>query len=226
MNVIVFASRKGGSGKSTLTAHLAAQASRPSRPALLIDADPQGSLSLWHELRGADDLALKRTTRAVAETLKAAKNQGFAWAFVDTPPNRSSTVLDTIKCATLVVIPARASVFDLAAVKDTVAMCREVKKPYAVVLNAAPARRGDVESAMVTEARRVLTELEVPLWSGQITHRADFGLALGAGQGVKEFDAGSAAAAELAGLWTAVDRSVKAINGAYHNARVMHRAAA
>jgi chromosome partitioning protein len=32
MNVIVFASRKGGSGKSTLTAHLAAQAHRPSRP--------------------------------------------------------------------------------------------------------------------------------------------------------------------------------------------------
>jgi len=48
MNVIVFASRKGGSGKSTLTAHLAAQAARPSRGCLLIDADPQGSLSLWH----------------------------------------------------------------------------------------------------------------------------------------------------------------------------------
>lgn len=226
MNVIVFASRKGGSGKSTLTAHLAAQASRPSRPALLIDADPQGSLSLWHALRGSDDLALKRTTRSVAETLKAAKSQGYAFAFVDTPPTRSSAVLDAIKCATLVVIPARASVFDLAAVKDTVAMCREVRKPYAVVLNAAPAKRNDVESAMVTEARRELTDLEVPLWSGQITHRADFGLAIGAGQGAKEFDAHSAAAAELAQLWTAVERSVKAINGATSNARVMHRAAA
>ena len=32
MNVIVFASRKGGSGKSTLTAHLAAQAHRPVAP--------------------------------------------------------------------------------------------------------------------------------------------------------------------------------------------------
>ena len=226
MNVIVFASRKGGSGKSTLTAHLAAQASRPSRPALLVDADPQGSLSLWHELRGADDLVLKRTTRGVAETIRAAKGRGFSWGFVDTPPNRSSAVLDAITCATLVIIPARASLFDLAAVRDTVAMCREVKKPYAVVLNAAPARRSDAESAMVTEARQVLTDLEVPLWSGQITHRADFGLAIGAGQAAKEFDAGSAATAELAGLWSAVEKSVKAINGASLNARVMHRAAA
>ncbi|MFL5127424.1 MAG: AAA family ATPase, partial [Microvirga sp.] len=65
MNVIVFASRKGGSGKSTLTAHLAAQAARPSRGCLLIDADPQGSLSLWHELRGSDRPALRRATRGV-----------------------------------------------------------------------------------------------------------------------------------------------------------------
>lgn len=226
MNVIVFASRKGGSGKSTLTAHLAAQASRPSRPALLIDADSQGSLSLWHELRSADDLALKRTTRSIGETLKAAQHQGFAWAFVDTPPNRSSAVLDAIKAATLVVIPARPSLFDLAAVKDTIAMCREVKKPYAVVINAAPAKRSDTETAIVAEARRGLSELDVPVWSGQITHRADFGLALGSGQGAKEFDAGSAAAAELGQLWTAIDRSVRAINGAHQNARVMHRAAA
>lgn len=226
MNVIVFASRKGGSGKSTLTAHLAAQASRPSRPALLVDADPQGSLSLWHELRGADDLGLKRTTRAIGESLKAGAHQGYAWGFVDTPPNRSSTVLDAIRSATLVVIPARASVFDLAAVRDTIEMCREVKKPYAVVINAAPAKRHDQEANVVAEARRALNELNVPVWAGQITHRADFGLALSAGQGAKEFDAGSAAAAELAQLWSAIDRSVKAINGAHQNARVMHRAAA
>ena len=45
MNVIVFASRKGGSGKSTLAAHLAAQI-KATKSCLLIDADPQGSLTL------------------------------------------------------------------------------------------------------------------------------------------------------------------------------------
>src|SRR5215468_2367565 len=51
MNVIVFASRKGGSGKSTLAAHLAAQAHKPPCKVLMLDADPQGSLTLWHKLR-------------------------------------------------------------------------------------------------------------------------------------------------------------------------------
>jgi Mrp family chromosome partitioning ATPase len=54
MNVIVFASRKGGSGKSTLAAHLAAQI-KATKPILLVDADPQGSLTLWHKLRGTNE---------------------------------------------------------------------------------------------------------------------------------------------------------------------------
>src|SRR5256885_9281856 len=51
MNVITLASRKGGAGKSTLTAQLAAQAHALGKRTLIIDADPQGSLSLWHSLR-------------------------------------------------------------------------------------------------------------------------------------------------------------------------------
>ena len=65
MNVIAFASRKGGSGKSTLTAHLAAHADKASRRCLLLDADPQGSLSLWHKLRGTGTPILKPVSRNI-----------------------------------------------------------------------------------------------------------------------------------------------------------------
>ncbi|HEX8168261.1 MAG TPA: ParA family protein [Beijerinckiaceae bacterium] len=225
MNVIVFASRKGGSGKSTLTAHLAAQAARPSRACLLVDADPQGSLSLWHGLRRSESPALKRAPRGVEEAVRAAKREGYEWVFVDTPPNKSGVVAEAIRLATLVVIPARPSVFDVAAVADTIELCRELKKPYAVVINAAPAKRNDAEAAIVADARAGLTAIKVPVWSGQITHRSDFCFALGAGAGAKEFDPGSLAAAEMANLWGAIEKSVKAINGAYETARAMHRAA-
>jgi chromosome partitioning protein len=226
MNVIVFASRKGGSGKSTLTAHLAAHASRPSRGCLVVDADPQGSLSLWHELRGSDRPALRRAMRGVEEAVKAARREGCEWVFIDTPPNMSSVVGEAIRLATLVVIPARPSVFDIAAVTDTIGLCRELKKPYAVVINAAPARRNDAQAAIVADARAGLEAIKVPLWSGQITQRSDFSFALGAGAGAKEFDPDSLAAAEMAQLWGAIEKSVKAINGAHESARAMHRAAA
>ena len=48
MVVITVASRKGGSGKSTLTANLAAFAEK-TRRCMLVDADPQASSADWIE---------------------------------------------------------------------------------------------------------------------------------------------------------------------------------
>ena len=189
MNVIVFASRKGGSGKSTLAAHLAAYAHKPSRPCLLIDTDPQGSLALWHKLRNDAELPLKATQRGVGDIVKAAKRDGTEWVFIDTAPNMSAGVTDAIRAATLVVVPCRPGVFDLEAVKETVAFARELRKPYAVVINGAPPRREAVESPMVTHARESLLGLRIPVWGGQITQRANFSLALAEGEGAKEYDA-------------------------------------
>jgi chromosome partitioning protein len=222
MNVIVFASRKGGSGKSTLAAHLAAHANRPKRPCLLIDADPQGSLTLWQQLRGTGEPKLKIATREVADIIKAAKSE-FEWAFVDTPPNLSPIVTDAIRAATLVVVPARPSLFDLSAVKETIDFARHFRKPYAVVLNAAPSKRDDVEAPLVTRAREALAKF--PVWGGQITNRVNFSLALNSGEGAKEFAADSQAAMEIARLWAAIEKSVKAIHGAYDGV-TMHKAAA
>jgi chromosome partitioning protein len=225
MNVLVFASRKGGSGKSTLAAHLAAHVHRPSRACLLIDADPQGSLTLWHKLRNAEELPLRTAQRGVADMVKAAKHDGIEWVFIDTAPNMSASVTDAIRAATLVVVPCRPGVFDLEAVKETVAFARRLRKPYAVVINGAPPRRQDVESPMVTHARESLLGLNIPVWGGQITQRANFSLALAEGEGAKGYDADSFAAAEIGRLWGAIEKSVKAIHGAREGA-VMHRVAA
>jgi chromosome partitioning protein len=138
----------------------------------------------------------------------------------------SSVVGEAIRAATLVVIPARPTVFDLNSVRETVALCRQLRRPYAVVINGAPAKREDCESPLVAEAREGLAKLKVPLWSGQITNRMNFAVALAAGEGAREFASQSQAAAEMAALWTGIERSVKAIHGAYEGARVMHRAAA
>lgn len=224
MNTIVFASRKGGSGKSTLAAHMASFASR-SRRCLLVDADPQGSLTLWRSLRQGEQPELKTAVRGVEGILRAAKEDGVEWVFMDTPPTMSGIVEEAIRAATLVVIPARPSVFDLAAVRDTIAFCRERRRPYAVVINGAPAKRGDAESPIVTAAREQLEKSRIPVWGGQITNRTFYSLALAEGEGAREYAPESLAAAEMGRLWNAIEKSVKAIRGAYDGA-VMHKQAA
>jgi cellulose biosynthesis protein BcsQ len=192
----------------------------------MIDADPQGSLTLWHKLRGTNEPPLKVANRSVSDIVAQAKRDGFEWVFIDTPPNVSAVVEDAIKNATLVVIPARPGVFDVNAVQDTIQTCRSARKPYAVVLNGAPACRGETESPIVTIARETLAKFRAPVWGGQITNRADLLLALGHGEGAREYDAEGRAAAEINRLWAAIERSIKAIRGAVSNNGTMHKQAA
>jgi chromosome partitioning protein len=225
MNVIVFASRKGGSGKSTLAAHLAAHVHKLARPVLLVDADQQGSLTLWHRLRSGGAPSICSGTDGVADIIKAAQREGYEWTFVDTPPNTSAIVTDAIHAATLVIIPARLTVFDIAAIKETMDLARALRKPYAVVINGVPARRDNTESPYVREARQLLGSLNVPVWAGQITQRTTYSLALAEGEGASEYDERSEAASEVTALWGAIAKSVTAIHGAYKGA-AMHRVAA
>src|SRR5258705_10237740 len=210
MNVIVFASRKGGSGKSTLAAHLAAQAHKPPCRVLMLDTDPQGSLTLWHKLRSNGEPPLASGTKNLPEAVAQAQRAGYEWLFIDTPPNMSTIVAEAIQSATLVVIPARLTLFDLAAIKETMVLCRQLNKPYAVVINGVPPRRDNTESPFVREARPGLGRLNVPVWSGQITQRIAYSLALADGEGASEYDSQSEAAHQIPPRWSAIQKSLKA----------------
>ena len=63
------------------------------------------------------------------------------------------------------------------------------------------------------------------IFAGQITQRTNYSRALAEGEGASEYDGRSEAAAEIAALWAAIEKSVQAINGAYQG-RVMHKVAA
>ena len=222
MNVITLASRKGGAGKSTLTAHLAAHVHAQGWRCLVIDADPQGSLSLWQSLRKGGDPRLQSATRGIDRALAFAMVEGYDWVFIDTAPTLWLVVQEAIRAATLVIVPARPGFFDLNAVLETVKTARQFDKPYAVVLNAAPAKRDDKESPVVAAARAFLDAHAIPIWWGQISQRAGYSLTLAAGASASEQAADNVAAAgEISTLWTSIEKSVAAVNAAHAAARTV-----
>ena len=220
MNVITLASRKGGVGKSTLTAHLASYAHLLGHGTMVVDADPQGSLTLWHSMRASgmrctDGLSLQNAAQGINRILAGAQLNGFRWVFIDTAPTTWVVVQEAIRAATLVLIPVRPGFFDLAAVRETVATARDLGKPYAVVINAAPVKREDKEAPAVAHSRAQFDELEIPVWSGQISQRAGFLVSLAAGASAGEIEGDHACKSEIGRLWSAVERSVEAINLAH-----------
>ena len=107
MRTIVVNSQKGGSGKTALCAHLSVQAERSGDgPVYLIDTDPQGTLSQWHELRQAD--SPKRVEVPVEDLVNGVAllaQRGASYCFVDTAPTRSGETAALFRLADLVLVP-------------------------------------------------------------------------------------------------------------------------
>src|SRR5687768_18246999 len=110
MQTIVFAARKGGSGKTTLAAHLAIQAEMAGDgPVTLIDTDPQQSLSAWWNDRKGESPQLLELSLSQLPTELAKARAAPGFVMIDTPPLDSSVIASVIDVADLVVIPVKPS---------------------------------------------------------------------------------------------------------------------
>ena len=204
MHVILVATQKGGSGKSTLCAHFGALAQREGQT-LLVDADPQGSLSFWYKRREADTpLLAKADGNTFPGILEAAKEDGVQWVVVDSPPHNAALISSLMSRATVTVVPVRPGPFDLDAVAATLAMAKSLKAPIACVINAAPPPTRDAEISIVSEARAMLSDMGAPVLPGQVSQRAGLSHALISGQSVNEYDPQGRAATEIASMWSQV----------------------
>jgi chromosome partitioning protein len=200
MQVIVLASQKGGAGKTTLAAHLAiaAEAAGDGK-AVLIDTDPQGSLSAWWNARAADTPALAPATLAELPTkLAALRDAGFRLAFIDTPPAITDAIGAVVRTADLVLIPTRPSPHDLRAVGSTVELVQEAGKPFAfAVTQAKPNTQLTVQAIAALSAHGAVAPA--------IVHdRVDYAGSMIDGRTVQETDPKGRSAAEMAELWAFV----------------------
>ena len=200
MRVLAMASQKGGSGKTTLSGHLAVQAQRAGHgPVVLIDIDPQGSLADWWNERETEFPSFAQTTVArLANDLELLRQQGFKLAMIDTPPAITMAIQSVIQVAELIVIPTRPSPHDLRAVGATVDLCERSGKPLLFVVNAAtPKARITSEAAVALSQHGTVAPVTVH-------QRTDFASSMIDGRTVMELDPKGKSAAEIEQLWTYV----------------------
>ncbi|MXO60977.1 AAA family ATPase [Altererythrobacter salegens] len=197
MRVLALASQKGGSGKTTLSGHLAVQAQRAGAgPVVLIDIDPQGSLADWWNEREAEYPAFAHTTVArLANDLATLRQQGFKLAVIDTPPAITMAIQSVISVAELIVVPTRPSPHDLRAVGATVDLCERAGKPLIFVVNAATPK------AKITSEAAVALSQHGTVAPITLHHRTDFAASMIDGRTVMEVEPEGRSAQEVAALW-------------------------
>lgn len=203
MHVIVFASQKGGVGKTTIAAHIAVAATTADLgPVVIMDTDPQASLAAWWNARqdnapGFYNADLSRIADQLAE-LRAA---GAGLVVIDTPPAMTNEIRRVVQIADLVVILTLPSPVDLRAIGNTVGLVQEAGRPFVFTIN-----RVKPNVALTAEAARELSE------HGPVTpfvgDRADFATAFIDGRTIQERSPKSKGADEVADLWRFVHRQL------------------
>lgn len=194
--VITVAQQKGGTGKTTLAANLAA-ALAPERRVALLDIDPQRSLTRWHALRPEQAPALSFSDvsgwrlGAELDRLKRAHDV----VLIDSPPQIDTDARLAIRGADVVLVPVQPSPPDVWAAEGTLKLAAAEKRPAAVALNRLPASgklRESVIAQLHASGHRLLT--------ATVGNRTGFASAFAKGLGVTEAAPRSIAANELRAL--------------------------
>lgn len=209
MKTLAVLSRKGGTGKTTLTVNLAIAAQLDGHRVAIVDLDSQASASEWGDWRQAETPEVISVHSArLPQELHKLKQQGVTFALLDTPPKIEDIALDAAKAADLAIIPCKLGAFDLKAIEKTILVGNMAKCPMRIVFNAVRAR-----SSMLHPAKRAVQVYAVNVAPCVIGDRVVFSHSVMEGLGVMEYEPKGKASIEIQALFRYISKELEAHHG-------------
>jgi chromosome partitioning protein len=205
MPTIVFASPKGGAGKSTSAVLLATELANSGATITLIDADPNKPVSRWAKKAGKP-ASLTVIANVDEETIIGQIKEARArtqFVIVDLEGTASAMVTFAIGMANLVIVPTQGSQLDAAEAVRAIKLVRNTEAsrdgmiiPAAVLFTRVNAA---IETRDLKEIRAQFTGNGVPVFDTQIVERAAYRALFSYGGTLKTLDA-----KEVAGIPSAL----------------------
>ena len=203
MKTIIIANQKGGSGKSTLTVHLAAAAEHAGDgPVVISDTDPQGTAADWFNQRKKNGIDTPRyaplALSDLAEKRRALADAGASYLFIDTAPSVGAVNAEILKAADCILIPLNPTPADLRALVKAIPVLKEANKPFHFILTRVRANlRNNNSAAMALEA----LGLVLPV---RMHERVIYAETFAHGKTALDIEPHSHAGQELGELWQSV----------------------
>jgi chromosome partitioning protein len=204
MNTVVVANQKGGSGKSTITVHLAAAAEQAGDgPVVISDTDPQGTAADWFNQRKKAGIETPRYSALSLSDLsgrvRALSEAGAAYLFIDTAPSIGAVNADLFALGDLILIPLNPTPADLRALVKGLPLVRQSGKPFQFVLTRVrPNLRNNDGAAVALDALGLVL-------TTRMHERVIYAETFAHGKTALETDPKSIAAQEVSALWAEIN---------------------
>jgi chromosome partitioning protein len=199
--IISITQQKGGSGKTTVSAHLAVALASAGAAVAVLDIDPQGSLGEWFEKReralGEAEAGITFRTAsgwgAKREANSLARDHGVV--IIDTPPKTDLESRHAIEAASLVLVPVQPTPVDVWATASTLQMIERESRPALLVINRVPPR-----AALTGQMMEAVGTMGWAAAKTLIGNRVAFAESMGRGSTVTETEPNGKAASEILAL--------------------------
>ena len=208
MKTIVIANQKGGSGKSTITVHLAAGAEAAGDgPVVISDTDPQGTAADWFNQRKKAGIATPRYSALSLSDLEGRVSDlaeaGAAYLFIDTAPSIGAVNADLFALADLILIPLNPTPADLRALVKGLPLIRQSGKPFQFVLTRVrPNLRNNDGAAVALDALGLVL-------TTRMHERVIYAETFAHGKTALETDSKGVAAQEVVALWAEIKTKIE-----------------
>ena len=162
--IITLTHQKGGVGKSTLAVNLA-NSFKENVSVGIMDIDPQGTIvQLSKMIKGIDIIPYTDNFAGLPQDV----------LFIDTPPYLTNNLPAIVNASDLVLIPTKAGVADLMAIRATISLIKKVqeqnrKLKAAVVFNMI--KHG---TTLTEEVRNQVEAFDIPILKSMVSDRVNF----------------------------------------------------
>lgn len=198
MFVCACVSQKGGSGKTTVSLHLAVAACAAGYEAAIVDLDPQGTAEAWGGWRKEKPpLVISAKAGNLNRTLERARDAGAEIVIIDTPPLAQGDASAAARAASLVIVPCRPKAFDLHAVRITASLVEMTRSSAFVLFNGGHPSA----SSGYAEPEEVVRALGLAVAPVRLADRAPYHQATMTGQSAQEIEPNGRAAQEVHAFW-------------------------
>jgi chromosome partitioning protein len=212
--IVTLLGQKGGIGKSTTAISLAMAALERGSDALLVDADPQGTVRTWSEVANENRVRVPTVIAMGAAMHRPGQldviARGYDLTLIDCPPRHGDVQRSALMISDAALLPCGPSAADAWAVSASLELLSEAQTLRETLQACIVITRKQGRTTLGRSARAVLAQSGLTVLDSELSYRISYQEALAAGSGVTQFCPRDPAAREVRALLDELERFVHA----------------